>query len=302
MGRHGLSRPAGAIRRQCPPPHDVWQRDLLTGTLALSLEIPAGQFVSPATGRLGLIGYGGAPAAGQEAREEIVAQRAATSGGVPVLPGSGIKGAVRTIFELLSFSCDPLLHGSGCTPQACCDACSVFGRLGYNGRVSFSDAVAAAPPSGVRVEVRRVPIPWPPKASTTPGDFRIYDLEEATFREPGRQTVQKQPGVLAREVYIGTFETRMTFCNLDPQELGRILLALGLGTDRATRSLPLRGGVKYDGKGAVKVVPSHLRLVTPRVRTREGLEACGEECAAWIRAARTSEWAAAFWPTLEQLA
>jgi hypothetical protein len=292
MSRHGLSRPEGAVERRSPPAHDAWQRDLFTGLLAMRFEVPPGQYVSPATGRLGLIeGRGG----------EEVAQRAAACGGVPVLPGSGIKGAVRTVYELLSFSCDPLARGEErCTAQACCDACSLSGAQGYAGRLSFTDAVPAGPET-VRVEVQKVPIPWTPDASKTPGDFRLYDLAEATFLDPARRSVQKQPRELSREVYLGSFETRMTFSNLQPEELGRILLAMGLGTDRRTRFLLRLGGVKYDGKGGVKVVPRSLRLVKPRVRTAEG-QSCGEECVKWIGAARRAPWAEPFWPRLEQLA
>ncbi|HSS76813.1 MAG TPA: hypothetical protein VLV54_08705, partial [Thermoanaerobaculia bacterium] len=86
MGRHGLSRPPGAPERHPSQRHDVWPRDLLTGVLTLSLETPPGQYVSPGTGRLALTTTPGG---------EIVAQQGARAAGTPVLPGSGIKGAVR---------------------------------------------------------------------------------------------------------------------------------------------------------------------------------------------------------------
>jgi hypothetical protein len=293
MGRHALSHPEGRIERQRPPAHDLWQSNLFTGALAFRLEIPREQYVSPATGRLGLVG---------DEPDDIVAQRAATRAGVPVLPGSGIKGAVRTLYELLSFSCDPFARGGAerCTPQACCDACSLFGLLGYSGRLSFTDAVPPEP-GAVQVEVQKVPVPWTPDPSKTPGDFRLYDLQEATFLPPGRKTAQKQPKELAREVYHGAFATRMTFTNVTAEELGRLLLAMGLGTDRNTRFLLRLGGVKYDGKGGVKVAPEKLALAKPRPQIAEG-EACGIECADWIGIAGRSPWAATFWPKLEQLA
>lgn len=295
MARHGLSRPAGPVERRAPPPHDAWRSDLFTGTLGLQLQIATGQYVSPGTGRLALVptGKGGG---------EIVAQQAATACGAPILPGSGIKGAVRTLYELLSFSCDPFARGADrCQPTSCCDACSLFGLLGYSGRLSFSDAVAADP-NGVQVEVEKVPVPWPPDAAKTPGDFRLYDLAEATLPGAGRPTVEKQPKELARQVYLGTFAARMAFTNLEPEELGRVLLAMGVGTDRTTRFSLRLGGVKYDGKGAVKVVPHHLSLVKPSQKLAHGVEACGEEYVRWIRAASESKWAQSFWAPLERLA
>jgi hypothetical protein len=287
------------VERRTPPPHDLWQSHLVTGSLILRLEIPPDQYVSPATGRLGLVG---------DDKAEVVAQRAARLQGVPVLPGSGIKGAVRTLYELLSFSCDPFARdgrrgGSQqayCSPQACCDACSLFGLLGYNGRLSFSDASPASA-AAVQVEIEKVPVPWTPDPGKTRGDFRLYDLEEATQLAPGRRIAEKRPKELAREVYRGAFETRMSFANLEPQELGRVLLALGLGYGPTTEFLLRLGGVKYDGKGAVDAAPERLRLALPRPESLAGDE-CRKRCSEWVAAARASRWADSFWSKLEEVA
>lgn len=284
MAPHALSRPSGQIVFQTPPPHDQWKRGLLSGILTLSLETPPGQFVSPGTGRLGLT---------EMESKEIVAQRAARAGNTPVLPGSGIKGAVRTLYELLSFSCNPFDRSSPCSARQCCDACSLFGRLNYAGRVGFSDAVPAG--SGAKVEVRKVPIPHEGHVHRTPGDFRIYDFQEATV--PGSR--EKRPKEMAREVYTGTFETRMTFRNLSPEELGRLLLAMGLGEDEKTRFFLRLGGVKYDGQGAVRVTPLSLGMVFPKRRALTQ-DDCARECAEWIQDARSSSWAQTFWPKLEE--
>jgi RAMP superfamily len=301
MGRRSLERPAGAVERRTPPAHDRWQGHLATGMLTLRLTVPAEppeQYVSPSTGRLGLIGDGAA---------EVVALRTARRGGVPVVPGSGIKGAVRTLYELLSFSCDPLARagaGAGsadrCSPQSCCDACSVFGTLGYNGRVGFGDAVPAGP-SAVAVTVEKVSVPWTPDASKTHGDFRLYDLEEARLVAPGRATAERRPKELAREVYRGAFDTRMTFANLEEQELGRLLLAMGMGSGGQARFYLRLGGVKYDGKGAAGVTAREVRLAWPRRAMLLGEEA-EAQCATWIAAARASRWDDTFWPKLEELA
>ena len=290
MSRHALSHPAGSIRRRSPRPHDRWDPGLLTGTLRLRLKTLADQYVSPGTGRLALTAAAGG--------EEIVAQEAARAAGTPVLPGSGIKGAVRTLFEMLSFSCDPFSRQDRCRPDSCCDACAVFGLMGYSGNLSFGDA---APAGAVRVEVQKIPIPWKPDPAKTPGEFRLYDLREATFLGKGRKTPEPQEKVLAREVYTGTFECRMSFTNLAAEELGRVLLAMGLAPDLSMR-FPLRlGGVKYDGKGAVEVRPRQLALRGPE-RTLLEEEACGAECARWVAAARSSPWADEFGPKLDELA
>ena len=297
MARRGLSRPAGEIRFQEPSPHNKWVKDRLTGSLRLSLEIPKGQFVSPSTGRLTLVSQGA---------EEVVAQEAARAAGTPVIPGSGIKGAVRTLYELLSFSCDPFAwadrsrrtEASRCSARSCCDACSLFGVLGRNGRVGFDDARPAGP-DAVRVEVQQVPVPWTPQKPE--GDVSLYDFQEATVFDRDRKVSVKQLKELSREVFLGTFETRMTFWNVSVEELGRLLLSLGMGADEATQFWLRLGGVKYDGKGAVRVQPRRLILASPERKSLES-DSLQAQATVWIEAARTSAWAGPFWPKLEEVA
>ena len=300
MARHIVSRPDGEVHLQAPIPHNEWRRDLLTGILRLSLETPPGQVVSPGTGRLTL---------SKLDATETVAQQAATVQGVPVLPGAGIKGAVRSLFEILSFSCDLFAwtdrsrgydRSPRCSPRFCCDACSLFGLLGWNGRVGFDDALPVDP-AAVQIEVQKVPIPWTPSPMKSQGQFRLYDSTEATQPDVDRKVYVRKPKELAREVFSGRFEARMRFCNLTPEEMGRLLLSMGIGSDERTSFYLRLGGLKYDGKGLVKVEPNSLRLTTPLRRDLLALE-CSRQCSAWIESARASSWADTFWPTLEKVA
>lgn len=291
MAKHGLSRPPGDLVQESPVPHDAWLPDLLTGRLVLSLKTPPDQFVSPGTGRLALV---------QRETGEGVAQEAARAAGVPVIPGSGIKGAVRTVFELLSFSCDPFARPARCSKDSCCAACSVFGLMGWNGRVDFSDAKPASTDSVV-VKVEQVPIPWLPRPEKTDGEFRLYDLKEAVELDPERRGWQPRARNLTREVFTGRFETRLAFWNMSREELGRLILCMGFGGGSATRFFLRLGGVKYDGKGAVEVKPLELQLVAPRRKSWNGPE-CEGEIAGWIAAAQRSPWSKTFLPELEKLA
>ncbi|MES1244635.1 MAG: RAMP superfamily CRISPR-associated protein [Acidobacteriota bacterium] len=270
-------------------PHDAWLPDRLTGRVLLSLETPPKQFVSPGTGRLALV---------QREGGEVVAQEATRATDDPVIPGSGIKGAVRTVFELLSHSCDPF--ATRCSRDSCCEACSVFGILGWSGRVDFSDARPASTDS-VAVKVEQVPIPWLPHAEKTGGDFRFYDLREAVELDPERRIWQPRARNLTREVFTGRFETRLAFWNMSREELGRLILCMGFGGGAATRFSLRLGGVKYDGKGAVKVKPLELQLAAPRRKSWNGPQ-CEEEIATWIAAAQRSPWSRSFLPGLEKLA
>jgi len=289
MARHGVSRPQGPIERQPPPVHDQWDKALFTGSLSFTLATLPGRFLSPGTGRLGVADAG---------TEEIAAQQVARRAGTPVIPGSGIKGAVRTLYELLTFSCDPF--SKGCTTQECCAACSLFGLAGWSGRVSFGDAEPAHA-GAVRVEVRKVPTPWKPNPAKTGGDFRVYDQREATMLDQGRNIWLPRLKELAREVLTGELRTRMTFWNATSDELGRLLLAMGLGPDDSVRFDLRLGGVKYDGQGGVRVTPEEIRLATPRALTLRGID-CKERCERWVRHAQQSAWSTTFWPVLEELA
>lgn len=308
MGKLGLSRPAGSRpERRRPPGHHLWMAERVTGILTLGLETPEGQFVGPGTGRLRLVESNG---------EEVVASEAARSAGVPVLPGSGIKGAVRTLYELLSHSCDPLAHAGGgkhnkkdpqerCSAHSCCDACAMFGCIAgrqqcYSGRVTFSDAVPAGE-GAVETSVSRVPIPWEPKGHKTPGDFRLYDLRKATVFDKKAQKKRPAPEKLAKEVFRGRFETSMAFTNLTEEELGRLLLVMGLKPTGDTRFLLRLGGAKYHGKGGVRVRPLRVVLASPETADESGSD-CLARCDAWLEAAATSHWAQVFWTTLEELA
>ena len=307
MATRGINRPQGTTPIYASPPsHDRLLADRHTGSLGLRFETLSGQYVSPSTGRLTIALKG---------NEEIVVQGGARRGQVLILPGSGIKGAVRSVYEILSASCNPLSHGCKVKPQnrnapsepfQVCEACSLFGCLGWSGRVSFDDAVPDPAAPGV-AEVVDVPTPWKPRPERTPGEFRIYDLSafrpSAHGKKRPRRPATPPPPVLriAREVYRGRFRGVLRFENATAEELGRLLLALGLAPE-GKRRFPLRlGGVKYDGKGAVGVRPERIYLMFPRPETLEG-EACDERCDAWLAVALKSPAASRFEGTLQQLA
>lgn len=286
MSRHGISRPGPPEVRRSPAVwHDHWLSDRLTGALELRFETLKDRFVSPGTGRLAL---------SRLENDEVVAERAARSHDRPILPGSGIKGAVRTLYELLSFSCNPFDFISGCKGSRLCDACSLFGARGYLGRVSFSDAVAD---ESVRVFVRNLPVGQEAHGSKTPGDFRLYDLAPDSLPSFGGAPRETH----SREVFMGCFRSRLAFTNASPEELGRLLLCLGFGGGAEGPGFPLRlGGVKYDGQGAVQVTAESLAVRAPRREDLEG-DACAARLATWIAGALASSWAASFRPTYCQL-
>lgn len=298
MGRHGMSRPGinpERVDQQTPPTrHDRWWPGTVSGILELRLETAGDGFVSPGTGRLALR---------TDSSGETVVQEAQRRAGRPVLPGSGIKGAVRTVYQMLSRSCIPggeptcsHQRNQGLSGQHHCEACVLFGTGGLSGRITFSDA---EPLEGSEVEeaVEWTPVPHEPHAEHTQGQFRIYDRREARA-ENSNELAEK---VIAREVFRGSFRCRLRFLNASEEELGRLLLCMGTSTDPAT-SFNLRlGGVKYDGQGAMTVSPIRLRLVSPEREIVEA-EECAERCESWRQAALDTRWSRIFLPKLKELA
>lgn len=90
--------------------------------------------------------------------------------GIPIITGSSMKGTVRTIAQAVSYSAQkcvgtPSLKQEGSKyeldtpkqPVKCmCMVCSMFGSMGFAGRVSFSDFAASASDT----EIINVPKPY----------------------------------------------------------------------------------------------------------------------------------------------
>ncbi len=109
------------------------------------------------------------------------------------------------------------------------------------------------------------------------------------------------PKELAREAYDAKFTTRLNLWHVSEEELGRVLLAMGVASS-AEVGFPLRlGGCKYDGQGAVRVEPVSASLVKPRREDPEG-EGLRELWTGWMRTAKASPWGEAFAPKLRELA
>jgi hypothetical protein len=278
MGRHGIERLSEPLPHRAPPGHDRWRRQgALTGRLRLTFTTATDpeRWVSPGTGRLTLTGDGAAP---------VVALELARRRGRAILPGSGIKGAARTAFEIVTGSCDPFSRASRCSPRAMCPACAVFGRLGFTGRLSFGDA--DADPT-VEIEVRKVPVPHDPDGEKTPGDVRLYDLRPAAERRRGERGEQRLPEILPREVATGTFAGTLHFWNLEEGELGAVLFCLGLSPEPGEGFALRLGGVKYHGQGAVRVALTGATTVTGALDRETLDEAQTKRVAAhWLAAGR----------------
>jgi CRISPR/Cas system CSM-associated protein Csm3 (group 7 of RAMP superfamily) len=192
--------------------------------------------------------------------------------GAPTIPGSSIKGGVRSIAEAVSPSCitaarvhpDLLPRGaqlaqsyrSSCQPTHACPACSIFGRMGQLGKASFGDA---QPAEAVKMQLFRLSSLYAPRAFQKP---KVYLNADGTFKgrkfyyhsrpveDPRQPPVEViPPGVLIT----GSID----FENLSVEELGLLFFATGVA---GMLTLKLGGG-KPLGLGSLWVADSTVVLL-----------------------------------------
>ncbi|MDI6792574.1 MAG: RAMP superfamily CRISPR-associated protein [bacterium] len=167
--------------------------------------------------------------------------------GFPVIPGSSLKGVIRSIAEALSPSC---LGGNECKcsekreekeEDKCklCPACCIFGAAGYLGRISVFDAALQD------------------KGSHPCKMFSVEPSWPAVKVKEGRKFYQPIPQIQEGEERIEVippntvFEGKIRFVNLEDWELGLLLLSMGISP---SYRFPVKvGGKKDKGLGTVRI-------------------------------------------------
>ncbi|MCS7224047.1 MAG: RAMP superfamily CRISPR-associated protein [Armatimonadetes bacterium] len=175
------------------------------------------------------------------------------------IPGASIKGAIRSIVEAISNSC--VLHGerTGSYHQRCiaggptiqnwqlCPACRIFGTTGLAGRVSFGDAYLT---SETNTEVVKIGELWSPSRSCLGRKFYI----------PGSAAVAQNNSPERNFIFVEAVPKNAVFCsslrfqNLQPAELGLLIIAMGWSTDGTNLQrewAPKIGGAKPRCFGSV---------------------------------------------------
>lgn len=193
-----------------------------------------------------------------------------------IIPGSSIKGAIRSIVEAISNSCVRQGAGRAEIPpshESCetirpgqeekatlCPACALFGATGYRGRVHFADA---RPVSQVSTSIVKIAELWEPRRA---GGRKFYHVKQ--FRP-----LDDRPELNHRFVEAvprgARFSTVLTFENTTSAEMALLIRALGIERDPDRPGngtfifTPKLGGGKPRCLGAVRFVPRALRTVDP---------------------------------------
>jgi CRISPR/Cas system CSM-associated protein Csm3 (group 7 of RAMP superfamily) len=184
-----------------------------------------------------------------------------------LIPGSSIKGAVRSIVEAITRSCIRITQGrhrpyipqgyGGCmSVNDLCIACRLFGAQDYQGHVSFEDAVA---PKGSLV-LLGTPLLWTPARGGRGLPPRYLQGNQARGRKFYAHA-RPPSGVDPRACIKSGAELplRIHFLNLSEAELGVLLTALGQHPDHR---FPIKlGGGKPVGLGSVQIILNRVTLL-----------------------------------------
>jgi hypothetical protein len=184
-----------------------------------------------------------------------------------LIPGSSIKGAVRSLVEAITRSCIRITQGrhrpyipqgyGGCmSVNDLCIACRLFGAQDYQGHVSFEDAVAL---KGSLV-LLGTPLLWTPARGGRGLPPRYLERDRAKGRKFYRHA-RPPSGVDPRACIKSGAELplRIHFLNLSEAELGVLLTALGLHPDHP---FPIKlGGGKPVGLGSVQIILNRVTLL-----------------------------------------
>lgn len=182
---------------------------------------------------------------------------------VPAIPGSTLKGAVRSVVEAVTNSCVGVTRerelppgvSRGCRPPTLCPACGLFGAMSRLGRISFGDAVIDL--NQANAGIARMPALYRPRPR------QGYSYKDSTRTFKGRKfyfhglPAKHREGTYIEVLTPGThLPGQVAFTSLEEAELGILLFALGL--DNSFRISV--GGGKPMAMGRIKIVPQEMRL------------------------------------------
>jgi CRISPR/Cas system CSM-associated protein Csm3 (group 7 of RAMP superfamily) len=184
------------------------------------------------------------------------------SGGQVVIPGSTLKGAVRSVVEAISASCvritrvrrNQLPRGTaGCrSEKRLCVACRMFGSLGYQGQVRFTDALLRPEH---RTALTYMPALYAPRTRAGGVYVQRGQIKGRKFYHHGQPATGNVPvEVCPNGSYL---DFTLHFDNLASAELGLLLTALGLGDPPLVLKL---GGGKPTCYGSIRVNLSSLEI------------------------------------------
>lgn len=247
---------------QKPIGHDKYHGDRISGTLFLTLTVQTPIHVST-----GVVATGND--VGQN-RVPLIKLMATDSQKNPVIPGSSLKGVVRSVYEAITNSTLAVVTSKyvrqNKIPQErlpcknkerLCPASRVFGAMDWQGVVEFSDSRCVEAKYGAGF----MPSLYRPRPDQTEAYFDdrgmakgrkfYYHTDRAASPGENRGIPVQQAGTQL------TFTTRVQLTNLTPAELGVLFIVLGQDS-KYPIALKVGGG-KPIGMGTMTVEVTELK-------------------------------------------
>jgi hypothetical protein len=248
-----VSLPVGGKRLDDIKGHDVLEDELINGKLYLNLTVQTISFVAS-----------GLTVLGSDISSQIpLIKTSITSEKRLIIPGSSLKGTIRSVYEAVTKSClcktkasknkipDGFLE---CRikreEKRVCPACQLFGAMGWQGLISFADVVGAEVANGISF----VPSLYAPQIKSNNYYQRNRQIKGRKFYHHAKEAVSRgEKGIdaqVATKNYV--FKTVLQLKNVSKQQLGTLLIVLGQDREKYPIALKVGGG-KPIGMGTMTV-------------------------------------------------
>ncbi len=176
-----------------------------------------------------------------------------------IIPGSSIKGAVRSVAEAISDSCVSVTKYKErswtqlgrCSGARICPACRIFGTTRVAGRINFSDARLKLNNKVEFTDYVRIKELYSPRGDRT-SKRKFY--KNINFVN---QQISTNYIVLEAVKKQSVFKSRLSFQNMLEEELSLILYSMGVNQDYRIKI----GGAKPRCFGIVKIEPIEVALL-----------------------------------------
>ena len=243
--------PLETKHREHPAGHDQYKDGYFSGVIEATLVVATPLHIG--SGGLRMTGNSRLPLVRSITRVQ----------GRPAIPASTLKGLVRSTVETISRSCVRITRArrnqlpQGTAPcrdkENLCVACRMFGSLGYQGLVRFSDAVLG---EGQKLAIARMPSLFAPRGRT------------GVYYGSGNRVKGRKVYMHGRTVTDGntpvevlkpesTLAFRVQFDNLTKAQVGLLLTGMGLGEPELILKV---GGGKPACYGSVMVQLRDLQV------------------------------------------
>jgi len=243
--------------------HDKFIKENITGQLKLRLEVIS-EYLFIGSGNYNFI-----------QNPQLVYYSFFRSNDKIMIPGSSIKGAVRSVAEAISNSCLSIIKKDKKNPeryppthQSCkfdlklkdknkritklCPVCRLFGTTDYGGRINFSDAKILETEKDV-IEIVKIGDLFPPCNNEQKRKF----YENKKFYPLKNQMPEKNYRFVEAVKKGAKFETIFTFQNITESELSLLLHAMGINQNFRIKI----GGAKPRCFGMVDFIPSEFKIL-----------------------------------------